>query len=105
MDVEGVWNPPELWPESSPPLPGWTRDERGHWREPAPLSPPPLPLGIAPQQPVVDDRLELGYIEYEATADADAEFEASVEPGRALGAAAIAAGIALLLIIILLLIT
>ena len=33
MDLEGQWNPPEEWPESSPPLPGWTRDADGLWTE------------------------------------------------------------------------
>jgi hypothetical protein len=104
MDVEGVWNPPELWPEASPPLPGWTRDEKGRWNEPAPLAPPPLPAEIAAHQPEVDERLELGYIEYEPTGH-ETEAASGVEPVRALSAAALAAGIALVLIIILLLIT
>jgi hypothetical protein len=34
MDLEGQWNPPEEWPESSPPLPGWTRCVDGLWTEP-----------------------------------------------------------------------
>jgi hypothetical protein len=33
MDLEGQWNPPEEWPESSPPLPGWTRSAEGLWTE------------------------------------------------------------------------
>ncbi len=35
MDLEGQWNPPEEWPESSPPLPGWIRGTDGLWTEPA----------------------------------------------------------------------
>jgi hypothetical protein len=35
MDLEGQWNPPEEWPESSPPLPGWIRGADGLWTEPA----------------------------------------------------------------------
>ena len=34
MDLDGQWNPPESWPESSPPLPGWTRDSAGMWSAP-----------------------------------------------------------------------
>ena len=39
MDPEGNWNPPELWPESTPPLPGWVRDADGRWH--ASDDPPP----------------------------------------------------------------
>ncbi len=35
MDLEGQWNPPEEWPEASPPLPGWKRDDDGLWMEPS----------------------------------------------------------------------
>lgn len=35
MDLEGSWNPPEDWPETSPPLPGWVRGESGSWSGPA----------------------------------------------------------------------
>lgn len=35
MDLEGQWNPPEVWPEATPPLPGWKRDDDGLWTEPA----------------------------------------------------------------------
>ena len=31
MDLEGGWNPPETWPEPSPPLPGWIRSVDGRW--------------------------------------------------------------------------
>ena len=34
MDLDGQWNPPESWPESSPPLPGWVRDNSGMWSAP-----------------------------------------------------------------------
>ena len=34
MDLDGQWNPPESWPESSPPLPGWVRDSSGMWSAP-----------------------------------------------------------------------
>lgn len=34
MDLDGSWNPPESWPESSPPLPGWIRSADGTWHEP-----------------------------------------------------------------------
>jgi len=36
MDLEGQWNPPESWPESSPPLPGWRRASDGSWAPPIP---------------------------------------------------------------------
>ena len=35
MDLDGQWNPPELWPEASPPLPGWIRAADGNWHAPA----------------------------------------------------------------------
>lgn len=34
MDRDGGWNPPELWPETTPPLPGWVRNEKGRWEAP-----------------------------------------------------------------------
>ena len=34
MDLTGSWNPPESWPESSPPLPGWERLPNGSWHNP-----------------------------------------------------------------------
>lgn len=34
MDRDGGWNPPELWPETTPPLPGWVRNENGRWEAP-----------------------------------------------------------------------
>ncbi len=34
MDQSGVWNPPEMWPESSPPLAGWVRKRDGRWGPP-----------------------------------------------------------------------
>jgi hypothetical protein len=47
MDPEGNWNPPELWPESTPPLPGWVRDADGRWH--ASDDPPPVALTVVPQ--------------------------------------------------------
>lgn len=35
MDSDGTWRPPHEWPEDTPPLPGWTRDEAGVWSEPS----------------------------------------------------------------------
>lgn len=35
MDLDGSWKPPESWPESSPPLPGWVRLSDGTWYDPA----------------------------------------------------------------------
>ena len=34
MDLEGGWNPPEEWPEATPPLPGWVRGDDNRWRPP-----------------------------------------------------------------------
>lgn len=34
MDLDGSWQPPESWPESSPPLPGWLRAPDGSWHGP-----------------------------------------------------------------------
>ena len=34
MDRDGGWNPPELWPESTPPLPGWVRNDKARWEAP-----------------------------------------------------------------------
>lgn len=52
MDLDGQWNPPEEWPEATPPLPGWVRDADGFWTEPPeldecadPEAPPPEPTG------------------------------------------------------------
>jgi len=39
MDLDGTWNPPEEWPDSNPPLPGWVQGNDGRWgppEEPAP---------------------------------------------------------------------
>lgn len=35
MDLDGQWNPPEQWPESTPPLPGWVRASDGSWGPPS----------------------------------------------------------------------
>lgn len=40
MALDGGWNPPELWPESTPPLPGWVRGVDGRWS--APVAPAPI---------------------------------------------------------------
>jgi len=65
MDLDGSWKSPEHWPESSPPLPGWTRGPDGLWSAPKePLKAeqnesdgkalPALSLyGAAPSEPVV----------------------------------------------------
>ena len=34
MALDGGWNPPEMWPESTPPLPGWVRRADGRWSAP-----------------------------------------------------------------------
>ncbi len=50
MDPEGNWNPPEIWPESTPPLPDWVRDAEGRWH--APDDAPPAALTVVPEPPV-----------------------------------------------------
>lgn len=39
MDRDGGWNPPELWPESTPPLPGWVLQPNGRWEAPIEVDP------------------------------------------------------------------
>lgn len=34
MAPDGGWNPPEMWPEATPPLPGWVRLGNGRWSAP-----------------------------------------------------------------------
>lgn len=67
MDLDGQWNPPEEWPESNPPLPGWTRGPDGLWSDPrlgldtdddlaAELdtdAPPNTPRRPQPERPVI----------------------------------------------------
>ena len=42
MDSDGSWNPPETWPESTPPLPGWVRSTNGLWSKPRVVLPAPV---------------------------------------------------------------
>ncbi len=42
MDSEGGWNPPETWPEATPPLPGWVRNANGEWLAPDSVTPAPV---------------------------------------------------------------
>lgn len=37
MDLDGVWRAPQEWPEDTPPLDGWVRDNHGQWHAPAPV--------------------------------------------------------------------
>lgn len=55
MDLDGSWNPPESWPESSPPLPGWVRADDGKWQSPVDVV-EPIELGIVTpaQRPIPD---------------------------------------------------
>ncbi len=39
MASDGGWNPPEMWPESTPPLPGWVRQPDGSWKAPLEKAP------------------------------------------------------------------
>ncbi len=34
MDSDGVWRPPEEWPEDTPPVEGWERHPDGRWKGP-----------------------------------------------------------------------
>lgn len=69
MDPEGNWNPPELWPESTPPLPGWVRDAEGYWH--ASDDPPPAALSVVPA------------LDVEASAPADDASTTKAEPSPA----------------------
>lgn len=70
MDLEGGWNPPETWPEPTPPLPGWIRTVHGHWAPPdgsnvpAEDDVPPTEAGSAPAETSAGtepaDRIRLG---------------------------------------------
>lgn len=42
MDPDGGWNPPENWPEATPPLPGWIRGTNGLWSAPEMITPAPV---------------------------------------------------------------
>ena len=60
MDSTGGWNPPENWPESTPPLPGWIRGTNGLWSAPDMITPAPvvdassLDLGLVRRKPDID---------------------------------------------------
>ena len=54
MDLDGQWNPPESWPESSPPLPGWRRASDGSWAPPIP-TPESVSEDFAVAEPDTDD--------------------------------------------------
>lgn len=97
MDRDGVWNPPELWPEDSPPLPGWTRTDDGRWIEPLPLQPPDLPPGVATTHPNGGGTPTLGYVEYERIQEPTPTHKPTHQRNRAISAAAVAAGAAVAL--------
>jgi len=76
MDSDGTWRPPHEWPEDTPPLPGWTRDEGGVWSAPSKSTAvrpatrwtraeqqPTLEVteGARPSAAVATDPLTLGY--------------------------------------------
>lgn len=62
MDPQGGWNPPENWPESTPPLPGWIRGSNGLWSSPDMITPAPVAdastLNLSPgrSEPLIDLR-------------------------------------------------
>ena len=62
MDPAGGWKPPEQWPESTPPIPGWVRSSNGLWSEPHAVTPAPvadpsmLKVVIRNGEPVLDLR-------------------------------------------------
>lgn len=47
MDSDGVWQPPERWPEDTPPIDGWVRRDDGTWEPGGSLS---APLSSSTQQ-------------------------------------------------------
>ena len=82
MDPEGNWNPPELWPESTPPLPGWVRDADGRWH--ASDDPPPAALTVVPELDAepASSADDTSVPEAEVAAAATAPARASVRPPR-----------------------
>jgi len=97
MDDEGVWNPPSLWPENTPPLPGWERAADGLWHEVENSVPPPLPRELQQEAGPAGRSVKLGYVEYEPIPQSDSVDQRH----RAVNAAAVAAGIAIAVVIVL----
>ena len=84
MDVDGQWQPPEKWPESSPPLPGWLRTSDGTWsapiQSPAPADDPSL---TASQDPPVAEPPRVTTARPAPTAPVPQVPPTPVEPDRA----------------------
>ena len=122
MDLDGEWNPPELWPESSPPLPGWNRSDDGTWiaplEESADEGPVPETSDAAPApdlfvtdskavEPTTTNRNRLiGYADHAPPAPPRERYQPSVEAAlaaavaAAVTAAAIATGLILLIMVL-----
>ena len=57
MDLDGQWKPPQEWPESTPPLPGWIRNADGMWSNEALQNLPNTETEI--REPTVEMNLEV----------------------------------------------
>jgi len=75
MDLDGDWKPPEQWPESSPPLPGWIRKSDGLWM--APTAPEVNPTSST-RPPIV----EAPRVSGTANSPTPPSFEATKRPAR-----------------------
>lgn len=67
MGSDGGWNPPEMWPESTPPLPGWIRQPDGSWK--APVEQPPE--AESAKLDLTEAKTESGVIDLTAAAAVD----------------------------------
>lgn len=54
MDPDGVWQPPEAWPEDTPPVDGWERGIDGRWA--APPSAPAVEVELSAASVLVEER-------------------------------------------------
>ena len=58
MGLDGEWKPPQDWPESTPPLPGWVRGPDGRWTD-APVVDDITVVDSEDDITVVDDDIEV----------------------------------------------
>lgn len=103
MDLNGIWNPPELWPEENPPLPDWHRNDDGTW-----LAPDDVPHVGQPEDnlaagPTPEPVVSLEYMSYEPAPSVDDSVELRKAASAALIAAIIAGMVACGLVVLLLL--
>ena len=117
MDLDGAWNPPELWPESTPPLPGWSRAADGSWVAPVEepsddeeiVDEPNAALTtnaaetLASPEPAASSQIRLvGYADSVPPAPPHERYEPSVEAALAAAAAAAITAVAIAIGLILL---